>query len=609
MPSLLRGRVPRRLGIVLLALSAACGGDDEGPGAPAAVEVVAGSNQQGTVGQPVPTTPSVKVRDAKGHGLVGITVKFTVTGGGGTLVGDSTKTDAQGVAVLGQWTLGTTAGANTLRAQASGLTTAATLTATARPDVPATLTPIGWQNFAALVGQQVNPKPTLEAKDQYGNLVPNAAITFAVTQGGGTVAGGAATTDASGRATVGSWTLGNAAGTNRMQASSTNGATATFNAQGTAVAPTIEAASPTTQSGFLGAMVPRVPRVLVKDQLGQPMANIPVQFAITAGDGTLAGAMAVSGNDGVAAPQDWKLGNAVGGGTVEATMPGYAGPKVAFSSTGTFTGFVIDVRLLTTMTPAQRDAFASAANRWMQIIVGDIADVPANIGAGQACFNNPLTPAINETIDDVIIYAQVTTIDGAGGILGSAGPCIRRTSSFFTAIGSMRFDVADLNNLQSTNRLEPVILHEMAHVLGFGTVWEDKHVITGVGGADPIFTGAEALAVWPTFNLGYAGTPIPVENSGGSGTRDSHWRESVFVSELMTGFIEPPGVPTPLSKLTIASFKDLGYTVSYTTADAYAGNLMAALRERSGAAPTPLNDRLDAPKWEISPLGVLRPIP
>lgn len=609
MPSVLRGHVPRRLGLALLALSAACGGGDEGPGPPAAVEVVTGNNQQGTVGQQVPIAPTVKVRDSKGNGLVGITVKFTVTGGGGNLVGDSTKTDAQGVAALGQWTLGTVSGANTLRAQASGLTAGATITATAKPDVPATLQPIGWQNFAALVGQPVNPKPTIEAKDQYGNLVPNSAITFAVTQGGGTVVGGAATTDASGRATVGSWTLGNAAGTNRMQASSTNGASTTFNGQGTTAAPTIEAASPTTQNGFLGAMVPRVPRVLVKDQFGQPMANMPVQFAVTVGDGTLSAAMAVSGADGIAAPQDWKLGNAVGGGTVEATMPSYAGPKVQFTSTGAFTGFVVDVRLLTTMTPAQRDAFASAANRWMQIIVGDIADVPANIPAGQACFSAPTVPAINETIDDVIIYAQVTTIDGAGGVLGSAGPCIRRTGSLFTAIGSMRFDVADLNNLQSTNRLEPVILHEMAHVLGFGTVWEDKHVITGVGSADPIFTGTESLSLWPAFTLGYGGQPIPVENSGGSGTRDSHWRESVFVSELMTGFIEPPGVPTPLSKLTIASFKDLGYTVSYTTADTYAGNLIAALRERSGGTPTKINDVLEAPKWEISPFGVLGRIP
>ena len=214
---------------------------------------------------------------------------------------------------------------------------------------------------------------------------------------------------------------------------------------------------------------------------------------------------------------------------------------------------------------------------------------------------------MNESVDDVVIFAQVTTIDGPGGVLGSAGPCIRRTQGFFTAIGSMRFDVADLIGLQNTNRLEPVILHEMAHVLGFGTVWSERGVLTGAGGSDPVFTGPEALSLWPTFNLGYTGAPVPVENLFGAGTRDSHWRESVFVSELMTGFIEAPGVPTPLSKITIASFKDIGYTVSYATADSYAGNLMAALRiagERS-----PINDIVEKAHWEVTPLGILQRIP
>ena len=29
-------------------------------------------------------------------------------------------------------------------------------------------------------------------------------------------------------------------------------------------------------------------------------------------------------------------------------------------------------------------------------------------------------------------------------------------------------------------------------------------------------------------------TPVPVENTGGPGTSDSHWRETVFRSEMMT---------------------------------------------------------------------------
>jgi hypothetical protein len=54
---------------------------------------------------------------------------------------------------------------------------------------------------------------------------------------------------------------------------------------------------------------------------------------------------------------------------------------------------------------------------------------------------------------------------------------------------------------------------------------------------------------------------------GGEGTREGHWRESVFDTELMTGFDDPGR--NALSRLTIASLQDLGYQVNYEVADAY----------------------------------------
>src|SRR4051794_6205534 len=55
---------------------------------------------------------------------------------------------------------------------------------------------------------------------------------------------------------------------------------------------------------------------------------------------------------------------------------------------------------------------------------------------------------------------------------------------------------------------------------------------------------------------GIGPTPVPVENTGGPGTRDSHWREAVFGNELMTGFVGPAG--NPLSRTTVGSLQDLG---------------------------------------------------
>ncbi|MES2305915.1 MAG: leishmanolysin-related zinc metalloendopeptidase [Gemmatimonadota bacterium] len=594
--------------VASLLLALGCGGSSETIGPPSAIEITAGNNQQSTVGQPLPVTPTARVRDKDGHNLSAITVRFTVVSGGGTIAADTAITDANGVVVLPSWTLGTRSGANTLKVQASGLTTSVTVNATGTAAAPSNLATVDQVNFAALVQTQVTGQPTVLVTDGFGNPVGGVIVTFSVSLNNGSLTGAAPTTDAAGHASLAGWTLGSTVGVNRVTASASGTNSVQFEAQGLSAAPTIVSTSPTTQAGILGAMVPRVPQVRVTNSLGQILGGVPVRFAISGGgDATVLGPLAVSDPiTGIAAPTDWRLGPASTSSTVIATLPGFPGSSVTFNATGTFSPFLIDVRFLSSATPAQRDAFASAAARWMQIIVGDIPDVPVSLAVGTCATG--ASPAMNETIDDVVIFAQVTGIDGVGGILGSAGPCIRRSTGLFTAVGSMRFDMADLVGLQNTNRLEPVILHEMAHVLGFGTIWTEKGVLVGAGGADPVFTGAEALSVWPSFNLGYAGTPVPVENLFGAGTRDSHWRESVLVSELMTGFIEAPGVPTPLSRLTIASFKDLGYSISYSTADAYAGNLMAAMREAGAGARTPINDIVENAQWEVTPLGIVRRI-
>ena len=59
------------------------------------------------------------------------------------------------------------------------------------------------------------------------------------------------------------------------------------------------------------------------------------------------------------------------------------------------------------------------------------------------------TPAISETISDVLIFARVGPIDGAGKILAQAGPCIYSTLNNLTITGVMEFDEADLTSVLS----------------------------------------------------------------------------------------------------------------------------------------------------------------
>ena len=81
----------------------------------------AGNMQTAPVGQPVPIRPAVKLTDAYGRPAAGWTVIFSVWSGGGSVTGDSQKTNADGIATVGSWTLGPNPGENTLVVFGPGL--------------------------------------------------------------------------------------------------------------------------------------------------------------------------------------------------------------------------------------------------------------------------------------------------------------------------------------------------------------------------------------------------------------------------------------------------------------------------------------------------------
>lgn len=219
--------------------------------------------------------------------------------------------------------------------------------------------------------------------------------------------------------------------------------------------------------------------------------------------------------------------------------------------------YTIDIRFLGGLTATQQAAFKTAADRWTKVIVGDLPSVLVD----------------GEVVDDVLILAQGRAIDGPGGILGQAGPTHLRPSSAGQAAllpvkGIMSFDTADLAQMQAGGTLVDVITHEMGHVIGMGTVWKDKGLLNGAGSADPRFTGAQAIAEYKLLGGTGSGAGVPVENTGGPGTADSHWRETIFRNELMSGFIG--GTGNPISRMTVGSLADLGYQVDMDAAEPYA---------------------------------------
>jgi hypothetical protein len=170
------------------------------------------------------------------------------------------------------------------------------------------------------------------------------------------------------------------------------------------------------------------------------------------------------------------------------------------------------------------------------------------------------------SVDDVLVIVNITEIDGPGRVLGQAGPCGIRQGTSLPFVGILTLDVADVMPLVGTETLTDIITHEIAHVLGFGTLWGQLGLITGAGTAEPRFTGPRAVA---EFNaLGGTGE-VPLETAGGAGTRDSHWSKTVFNIELMTGFAERVGIAQPVSRVTIAQWADMGYTVNMAAAEPF----------------------------------------
>lgn len=252
-------------------------------------------------------------------------------------------------------------------------------------------------------------------------------------------------------------------------------------------------------------------------------------------------------------------------------------------------------------------AFEAAEQRWERVIVGDVPQWSFS-GAGgiPAGTCDPLQPArTSGVLDDVEIMVVLDSIDGPGDILAQAGPCASRPTNSHTILGIMIFDTADVARLAGNGTLNATILHEMGHVLGFGTHWEppDFNLLSGGGTGNPRFTGANALNAFTTLNNG-TGTSVPVDNSGVPGTADAHWDEPGFGSELMTGTLS--GTSQPMSATTIRSMQDLAYQVNVGEADAFDFTNPGLLRENLTAPPERLvNDVLRRQRYTFGPNGLI----
>lgn len=206
-------RAPLALAAVFaLTAIVSCSDDDPvGPDTPAAIAATTPAPPATAEVATAVQGPSVTVTDAGGGPAVGVLVNFEVTGGGGALQYPVAETNDQGVASAGFWQIGPTVGPNTAAAEVGGLTPV-TFTVTSTPGAASRISFSAGNAQQAPPGSQLPNPLSVRLTDGGGNPKPGETVTFTVTSGGGTIAGGSAVTNAQGIATSGTWTIGNCRG-------------------------------------------------------------------------------------------------------------------------------------------------------------------------------------------------------------------------------------------------------------------------------------------------------------------------------------------------------------------------------------------------------------
>jgi hypothetical protein len=312
----------RLCALALAAFATGCDGGGTDASVATTVTATSATPQTAVAGGAVAQAPAVRVLDQRGDAMAGVSVVFAASGNG-TIASSTATTDAGGNASAGGWTLGPTVGTQTVTATVGSLAPV-TFTATAQARAATTLVATSPAAQTGLAGSAVAQAPSVQVKDQLGEPLAGVPVTFAVTAGGGQVVFAVYTTNVTGLATSGYWTLG-AVGENAVTASVAGVTPVQFTATAQARVPTtMTRLSPDGQLAVPGTAVSSPPSVVVADQAGRGMAGVAVTFAVTAGGGTLTGPTAITSESGVASAGSWTLGPAPGENVVTATAAGLA---------------------------------------------------------------------------------------------------------------------------------------------------------------------------------------------------------------------------------------------------------------------------------------------
>jgi hypothetical protein len=301
---------------------------------------VAGDGQTAPVGADLAAPLVVQVTDGFGNPIPGVTVSWSVDGGG--RVSDATTTTGSDGLTSVRRTLGPSAGAQRTLASASGLAgSPVEFTATATAGAATVLEGVSGDGQSAIVGTALPAPLVVRAHDAAGNAVAGLAVTWIVGQGGGGVAPTTSLTDTDGLAST-QWTLGGAPGANTATAVISGVGTVTFGATGIpGTPPGLGVLEEPSGAAVRGVALGHAPVVQLLEPDGSPRrhAGVTVTVALLPGGADLRGGLTrTTGQDGRATFSGLAIEGPPGTYALAFSATGYSGAtssSIALARAGT----------------------------------------------------------------------------------------------------------------------------------------------------------------------------------------------------------------------------------------------------------------------------------
>ena len=268
-----------------------------GAGNASAFEMVSGDAQSATAGSTLGDSLIVRALDAAGNPVAGVTVTWTIAGGG-TVSAATTTTGADGrTGVLR--TLGPTAGVQSTTAAASGVGSPLTFAATALVGSVGRLTIATQPPATTQSGSRFSRAPQVQLRDANGNPVAQGGLAVTAALAGGPagsdlVGSSTAATNASGLATFTTLGVSGPAGggyTLNFTAAGASGVTSSAFSVTAGSATRLAVSTQPSATGTSGSPFAQQPVVQLVDASGTAVAQAGVSVSVTiaSGGGSLGG--------------------------------------------------------------------------------------------------------------------------------------------------------------------------------------------------------------------------------------------------------------------------------------------------------------------------------